>query len=82
MSYDGQIVRVEKLANGYEVEVCDPDIVKANNKPKAAWNDPWKGYAFKTAKEVTEFLTKVMDTLEPDNSNDMETNFQRALGEA
>lgn len=79
MGYDGQIVRVEKLQNGYEVEVCDPDIVKANNKPKSAYMDPWKGYAFTTAKEVTDFLTKVMDTLEPDNGDDMGTNFQRAI---
>jgi hypothetical protein len=80
MSYDSDVLRVEKLENGYEVEVCDPDLVKANSKPKAVYTDPWKSYAFNTSDEVVVFVTKVLGTLEPDNT-DMGTHFQQAIEE-
>lgn len=51
-------IRIEKLENGFEVEVCDPAIRKANEKPKAQWKDPWKKYAFSTGKEVIAFVTR------------------------
>lgn len=82
MSYDGQIVRIEKLSNGYEVEVCDPDQKAKNKNPKTPYADPWKSYAYSTKEEVIAFLTKVLDTLVPEDEDDsMETNFQRAITE-
>lgn len=59
------VLKVEKLENGYEVEVCDPVISAANDNPKATWRDPWKGYAFKTEKEVVTFVSKILSTLSP-----------------
>lgn len=59
------ILRVEKLENGYEVEICDESIRASNEKPKSNWQDPWKGYAFTTADEALEFITKHLATLKP-----------------
>lgn len=64
------IVRIEKLQNGYEVEVCSPKIQKANANPKSHYESPWKGYAFTTKEEVITFLTKVLDTLAPESKDD------------
>lgn len=64
------ILRVEKLTNGYEVEISDPKIVAENAKPKSNWQDPWKGYAFKTAEEVSTFVGAILDKLNPPSSDD------------
>jgi hypothetical protein len=66
------IVRIEKLENGYEVEVCSPKISKANAsaKPTVVYQSPWKGYAFTTKEEVITFLTKVLDKLSPEVEDD------------
>lgn len=67
---DGCILRVEKLANGYEVEILDPDIQAANQKPKSDWKSPWVGYAFTTAAEVKEFIGLHLDNLKPEPDDD------------
>lgn len=61
------VVRIEKLTNGYEVEICDPDIMESNKDPKSkkGWQDPWKGYAFTTAEEVKNFVGQHLDKLKP-----------------
>lgn len=59
------VLRIEKLENGYEVEICDPAIMAANDKPKTTWQDPWKGYAFTTAEEVKNFVGEHLDSLKP-----------------
>jgi len=64
------ILRVEKLANGYEVEILDPKIQEANSKPKSEWKSPWVGYAFTTAAEVKEFIGLHLDSLKPEPSDD------------
>lgn len=64
------ILRVEKLTNGYEVEISDPNIVAENAKPKSNWQDPWKGYAFKTPEEVAAFVGAVLGKLAPPSSDD------------
>jgi len=56
-------VRIERFTNGYTVEIKDPAVVKANNKPYDSkkpvnYRDPWKSFVFKTDAEVTAFLTK------------------------
>jgi hypothetical protein len=66
------IVRIEKLENGYEVEICDPDIQESNAKPKSTWEDPWKGYAFTTADEVKTFIGVHLDQLKPPPGPDEE----------
>jgi hypothetical protein len=73
------IVRIEKLGNGYEVEVCSPKIRKANDHPKSVYQSPWIGYAFTTKEEVVAFLTKVLDKLAPEVEDD---EFGSAFDEA
>lgn len=65
------IVRIEKLENGFNVQVIDPKIVAENEKPKSSWKDPWMGYAFKNSDEVCEFLEKVLDKLAPPSADAM-----------
>lgn len=64
---DNQVLRIEKLTNGYEVEICDPEVMKKNRDPKnkGPWEDPWKGYAFTTAEEVKNFVGQHLDSLSP-----------------
>lgn len=61
-------VRIEKLENGFEVEVRDTKIEEANRKPSkkgevTPWKDPWKAYAFSTSQEVVEFIGKHLNSL-------------------
>ena len=62
---DNIVMRIEKLENGYEVEVCDEKIMEENRKPKSMYQDPYKGYAFATAAEVTKFVGEHLDSLKP-----------------
>lgn len=57
------ILKIEKLENGFTVEVRDPKIDEANQKPKANWKSPWKEYAFSTSKEVIAFVTSHLGSL-------------------
>lgn len=59
------IARIEKLANGYVVEVYDEKIAAKNREPKSAWKEPWVGHALPTAEAVKDFLGKHLDTLSP-----------------
>jgi hypothetical protein len=67
---DDCVVRIEKLANGYEVEICDPKVRESNNKPKSTYENPWVGYAFSTAAEVVKFLEQHLESLEPEGDDD------------
>lgn len=58
-----EVLRIEKLENGFTVEVRDPKIDEANRKPKANWKSPWKEYAFSTSKEVIAFVTSHLSSL-------------------
>ena len=59
------IMRVDKLENGYEVEIYDEKIRTANEKPKSSWHDTWKGYAFTTAEEALAFIGQHFSSLKP-----------------
>ncbi len=72
MSMGDSVLRIEKLENGYEVEVCDPKIMEANKKPKSSYESPWKGYAFTTAEEVKNFVGEHLDSLKPPPDADEE----------
>ena len=74
------VLRVEKLENGYTVEVCDPALVRSNKNSKVPYKSPWKEYAFKTVKEVSTFVTKVLPTLDPE-ATDMGAAFEKACEE-
>lgn len=77
------VLKIEKLENGYEVEVKDAKIEEANNKPSkkgapVAWESPWKAYAFSTDKEVIAFVTRHLASL-PKSAHD---EFNDAASEA
>lgn len=73
------VLRVEKLENGYEVEIYDQKIADANNKPKnSKYESPWKAYAFSTSAEVVKFVSKHLDGL-PKSGQD---EFNDAAAEA
>ena len=63
-------IRIERLQNGYEVTMKDPDIVKANNASSGksgpcAYKDPNLEYAFTTSKEVMDFVKANIDKALP-----------------
>lgn len=66
------ILRVEKLENGYEVEIIDEKIVAQNEKPKSSWKDPWKSYAFENADSALEFIKTQFHKLKPPPSAEVE----------
>lgn len=74
------VCRIEKLTNGYTVEIPDAAVQKANKNPKSPWKDPWKEYAFATAAEASAFVTQHLDKLEPPE-DDMGVEFARATNE-
>jgi hypothetical protein len=63
--YMEDVIRIEALENGFEVECLDPKIVEENAKPKSSWRDPYKGYAFSTAEEVTKFVGEKLKNMKP-----------------
>lgn len=53
--------RIEKLQNGYEVEIYDAAIAKANDTKNAKgayppYKSPWVSYVFTDVVEVLKFL--------------------------
>jgi len=74
------VCKIEKLTNGFTVEIPDAAQQKKNKNPKTPYVDPWKEYAFATTAEVAAFITKHLDSLEPPDE-DMGTAFNRAVSE-
>lgn len=72
------VLKIEKLENGFTVEIRDEKIAAANQKPKSNWQDPWKEYAFSTSKEVIAFVTSHLGSL-PKSAGD---EFNDAAAEA
>ena len=78
-----ECVRIERLTNGFEVEIRDPEIEKANRKRDNSksgigiYRSPWKSYAFKSAAEVTAFLTKALPKTVPED-DEYSTAFDKA----
>lgn len=75
------VIKIERLKNGFEVEMTDPEIVAANRKPSkgnnpSPWKDPNVGYAFKTAAEVCKFLEANLDKALP--MDEFESSFDEA----
>tara|TARA_R110000868_G_scaffold19150_3_gene82780 strand:+ start:1080 stop:1331 length:252 start_codon:yes stop_codon:yes gene_type:complete len=70
------ICKIERLANGYEVEITDPKIVEQNKKGKGGYKNPDVSYAFKTVQEVLSFLGKNLKTAMP--MDEYESSFDMA----
>lgn len=69
---DDCIVKIEKLDNGYEVEIRDAAQASKNDKSgmNAPYQDPWHCYAFQTVDEVVAFLKANLDKATPEPSYD------------
>lgn len=87
-SYD-KCVRIERLANGYNITVKDPAIVAANNArdnsiggkgPYKPYRDPERCYTFKGISEVNAWLTANLDKALPkdDPIDSFEATFDKA----
>lgn len=77
-------VKIECLTNGYEVEMRDPEIVKANMKGAkgnmpSPYKDPNVGYVFKTVDEVLAFLKTNLEKALP--MDEYESSFDDAAEE-
>ena len=73
------VCRIERLQNGFEVEINDPEIAKQNKSSKGSWRGPMVGYVFKDVKEVLAFLEKNLDKAMP--GDESESSFDKAVGE-
>lgn len=75
-------VVIERVANGYEVEVTDPKI-RAKNRGPQSIDEPYrsseKEYVFKTVEEVLAFLTKNLDKALP--ADEYDSSFDEAAAE-
>ena len=71
--------KIERAANGFEVELADPKIV-ARNKQKGQYNNPQVTYVFRTVAEVLAFLTKTLETALP--MGEYDATFSKALEES
>lgn len=63
---DNCILRIDKLANGYEVSIADPKILAENEKPRTNYKSPWVEYAFTTGDEVISFVKGHLGSLKPE----------------
>lgn len=59
------VIRIEQLENGFEVECIDPKIQAKNAEPKSMWQDPYKSYAFSTKEEVIAFVSEKLGKMKP-----------------
>ena len=78
------MVKIERLANGYEVCFSDPDIVAATSKPSKPgemgnYKNPSVELVFKTSAEVFDFLKDKLDKIMPAESFD--SAFMKAMKE-
>lgn len=81
-------IRIEKLVNGYTVEMKDPTIVKKNNardkntKPNAPYSpyiDPWRKFVFEKEAQVVSFIKKNLSKALPEDDDSFETSFNTAV---
>ena len=70
---------IERAKNGYEVEMTDPEIAKANAKPSKGYTpykDPKVSYVFQTKDAMLAFISANVDKALP--MDDYETSFDEA----
>lgn len=81
MSQD--VVRIEALENGFEVECLDPKIQEENGKPKSLYRDPYKSYAFSTSDEVLAFVKDKLSKMKPkSNTSEYASAFKEAASKS
>lgn len=57
--------RIEKLENGYTVSVTDRKIEAENRKPRSAYRDSQREYAFKDLKSALKWIAENEAELAP-----------------
>jgi hypothetical protein len=67
MSYESQVARISRLENGFEVEVYEKPKEQKKGEPYD-YVDPWKKFAFGTAKEMMAFLQGRIEHLKAPDS--------------
>lgn len=75
------VIKIERLNNGWEVEMTDPEIVKQNQKPSKGnsytpYKDPKVAYAFKKKEEVVKFISANLEKAMP--MDEYESSFDEA----
>lgn len=73
------ICRIERLENGYEVELFDLETEKENSKSKT-YRNPYKSYAFESTEAVLEFLKENLEKSK--KSDDYGDAFKKAASTA
>lgn len=76
-------IRIERVQNGYVMEITDPEIVKANKDKESygkGWRDPDVKYSFDESSELLEFLSKNIDKALP--MDEFSASFDAAVKEA
>ena len=75
-------IRIERVQNGYVMEITDPDIVKANKGKESygkGWRDPDVKYTFEESDDLVEFLRKNIDKALP--MDEYDSSFDAAVKE-
>jgi hypothetical protein len=75
--------RIEKLQNGFEVEIRDPEIEKKNNARNeksgySPYKDPWVSYVFTDITAVLAFLKKSLPKASA-GGGEFESSFDAAV---
>ena len=74
------VLRIEKLENGFEVEIADPESQASNKKSTGTYVDPWKAYAFATVEEVVKFINEKLGSLKaPETDEEYSGAFADAI---
>lgn len=63
-------ITIERNRNGFEVSVCDPEIIKSNHKNRGegvSWKSPYSEYQFAKKDQVLKFVEKVFDKALPED---------------
>jgi hypothetical protein len=80
------ICQIDRVANGYKVEITDPAVVDANRKQSVTksgsmpWKDPHTSYVFKDVDEVLAFLKEALPKAKP--LDEYGSTFDKAVKEA
>lgn len=78
-------IRINRLANGYTVQMTDPKIVAENNKRDSKtgytpYRNPDVSFAFDDTKQVVKFISENLDKALP--MDEYDTSFKKALTSA
>jgi hypothetical protein len=72
-------IKIEKMANGYEVCMKDPELEKSNSKGTGPWKDPEVEFVFTSEDEMMSFVKKALKKLT--SGGEYDTAFAKAMME-